>query len=30
MTGHKSLKTFMSYYQSGSAEENTAADMLDD
>ncbi|TNC80132.1 MAG: hypothetical protein C9356_15855 [Oleiphilus sp.] len=30
MTGHKSLQTFMSYYQQGGAETNTAADMLDE
>jgi len=29
MTGHKSLQTFMGYYQQGGAETNTAADMLD-
>jgi integrase len=30
LTGHKSLDTFMSYYQSGEAETNTAANLLDD
>ena len=30
LTGHKSLKTFMGYYQAGSAETNTAADLLDE
>jgi len=30
MTGHKCLQTFMSYYQAGAAESNSAANMLDD
>jgi len=29
LTGHKTLTTFMSYYQAGEAESNTAADILD-
>jgi len=30
MTGHNCIQTFMSYYQAGAAESNSAANMLDD
>ncbi|VAW67817.1 hypothetical protein MNBD_GAMMA09-401 [hydrothermal vent metagenome] len=30
MTGHKCLQTFMTYYQAGAAESNSASNMLDD
>jgi len=30
LTGHSTLSVFMSYYQSGEAESNTAANLFDD